>query len=306
MKLKYNILWFEDDKVSYDGKKELVKAIIEDELGFHFPEPRREIDGQNIQTIDYDEYDLLIVDLNLAGAKGPALIDKIRHNENIFTEVIFYSSEGEKAVRDALKEFEIDGAYCADRGDDFEDKVRRVIKTTVKKIQDLNNMRGLIMAETSDIDTTMYQIIAGALEKNINGISDGVKKFIFESVGNKVNEKKESYDKYFKNDNIQKVIKDNVMFDSSEKIKAVQFIINAIENQLTNPHKPDVFSKSYTTLKRTRDLLAHVIEDNKDGKKILRSGNKELEFTDDFCFKLRTDVKKHSSDLSVILELVLS
>jgi CheY-like chemotaxis protein len=306
MKLKYNILWFEDDKVSYEGKKELVKAIIEDELGFYFPEPRREIDGENIATINYEEYDLLIVDLNLAGTKGPALIDKIRHNENIFTEVIFYSSEGEKAVRDALKEYEIDGAYCADRGDDFEDKARRVIKTTVKKIQDLNNMRGLIMAETSDIDATMYEIIAGALEKNINGISVGVKHFIFESVGKKVNSKKEAYDKAVNNDNVNKVIKDNVMFDSSEKIKTVQFIINEIDNELTAPHKPDVFSNSYTELKRTRDLLAHVIEDIKDGKKVLRSGNKELEFTDDFCFKLRTDVKKHSADLSAILEFVMS
>jgi len=306
MKLKYSILWFEDDTVSYNGKKELVKGIIEDELGFHFPEPRREINGDNIQTIDYDEYDLLIVDLNLAGTKGPALIDKIRHNENIFTEVIFYSSEGEKAVRDALKEYEIDGAYCADRGEDFEDKVRRVIKTTVKKIQDLNNMRGLIMAETSDIDATMYQIIAAVLEKNIGGISEEVVSAIFDSVGKKVTSKKESYDHSFKNGNINKVIKDNVMFDSSEKIKAVQFIINSIDHALTNPHKPDVFSTGYTELKRTRDLLAHVIEDVKDGKKILRSGNKELEFTDDFCFGVRNEVKKHSADLQNILQMVLA
>lgn len=306
MKLKYSILWFEDDTVSYNGKKELVKAIIEDELGFYFPEPRREINGDNIQTIDYDEYDLLIVDLNLAGSKGPALIDKIRHNENIFTEVIFYSSEGEKAVRDALKEYEIDGAYCADRGEDFEDKVRRVIKTTVKKIQDLNNMRGLIMAETSDIDATMFQIIAGVLERNIGGISQSVIDSIFESVGKKVNGKKDAYDHCLKNANINKVIKDNVMFDSSEKIKAVQFIINSIDNALTNPHKPDVFSNEYTVLKKTRDLLAHVIEDVKEGKKILRSGNKELEFTDEFCLGLRTEVKKHSSNLQNILQLVLA
>jgi CheY-like chemotaxis protein len=306
MKLKYNILWFEDDKVSYNGKKELVKAIVEDELGFFFPEPRLEIDGTNIQTIDYDDFDLLIVDLNLAGTKGPALIDKIRHNENIYTEVIFYSSEGEKAVRDALKEYEIDGAYCADRGDDFEEKARRVIKTTVKKIQDLNNMRGLIMAETSDIDATMFQIIAATLEKNINGISVDVKKFIFDSVGKKVSGKKEAYDSCVRNDNINKVIKDNVMFDTSEKIKAVQFIINAIDHELTIPHRPDIFSTNYSTLKKTRDLLAHVIEDIKDGKKVLRSGNNELEFTDEFCFKLRTDVKKHGADLSGILELILA
>jgi CheY-like chemotaxis protein len=254
---------------------------------------------------DYDEYDLLIVDLNLAGTKGPALIDKIRHNENIFTEVIFYSSEGEKAVRDALKEYEIDGAYCADRGEDFEDKARRVIKTTVKKIQDLNNMRGLIMAETSDIDATMFQIISNVIEKNTNGISQSVIDFIFDSVGKKVKSKKDAFDGYLRNQNIKQVIKDNVMFDSSEKIKAVQFIINAIDHELTNPHKDEVFSTSYSALKKTRDLLAHVIEDVIEGKKVLRSGNRELEFTDEFCFGVRTEVKKHSANLQGILQVVL-
>src|ERR1043166_1646325 len=126
MKLEYNILWFEDIKSSFDAKKNIVKAIVED-FGFIFPEPRNEINGDNIEAIDYEDFDLIIADLNLAGTKGPALIDKIRNNAGIYTEVVFYSSDGEKAVRTALQEYEIDGAYCAGReNDDFEDKVKRV------------------------------------------------------------------------------------------------------------------------------------------------------------------------------------
>jgi DNA-binding NarL/FixJ family response regulator len=305
MRIDYNILWFEDVKSSFDAKKQIVKAIVED-FGFNFPEPRNEIDGANIETIDYDNYDLLIVDLNLAGTKGPALIDRIRHNEGVYTEVVFYSSDGERAVRNALKEYEIDGAYCAGReNDDFEDKVQKVIKTTIKKVQDLNNMRGLIMAETSDIDSTMFSIIQTVIEKNSFGIKEKLAAVIFENVKSKVNSKKDDFDKYLKNGRIDKVIKDNLMFDTSQKILAIQFIIDSIDHELTKPHQGNVFSNSYTELKQQRDLLAHVIEVYEEGKKKLKSGNRELEFTDEFCIDIRVKVKRHGNDLDQILTLVV-
>lgn len=305
MRIDYNILWFEDIKSSFDAKKQIVKDIVEG-FGFNFPEPRNEIDGTNIESIDYESYDLLIVDLNLAGTKGPALIDRIRHNEGVYTEVVFYSSDGERAVRNALKDYEIDGAYCAGReNDDFEDKVQKVIRTTIKKVQDLNNMRGLIMAETSDIDNTMFAIIQAVIEKNSFGIKDKLVSAIFENVKSKVNSKKDDFEKYLKNGRIDKVIKDNLMFDTSQKILAIQFIIDSIDHELTKPHQGNVFSKSYTELKQQRDLLAHVIEVYEEGKKKLRSGNRELEFTDEFCIEIRVKVKRHGNDLNQILTLVV-
>ena len=118
MKLTYNILWFEDNDVSYNGKKEMVKNIVEDELGFLFPEPRREINARNIENINYRDIDLIIVDLNLANDdKGTKIVEFIRNSEQVFTEVVFYSSYGEDVVREALKNYRIDGAYCADRRD---------------------------------------------------------------------------------------------------------------------------------------------------------------------------------------------
>lgn len=306
MRIDYNILWFEDIKSSFDAKKQIVKDIVEG-FGFNFPEPRNEIDGTNIESIDYESYDLLIVDLNLAGIKGPALIDRIRHNEGVYTEVVFYSSDGERAVRNALKEYEIDGAYCAGReNDDFEDKVQKVIKTTIKKVQDLNNMRGLIMAETSDIDNTMFAIIQAVIEKNSFGIKEKLESAIFENVKSKVNSKKDDFDKYLKNGRIDKVIKDNLMFDTSQKILAIQFIIDSIDHELTKPYQGKVFSNSYTELKQQRDLLAHVIEVYEEGKKKLRSGNRELEFTDEFCIDIRVKVKLHGNNLNQILTLVVS
>lgn len=85
---------------------------------------RNEIDGVNIEIIDYDNYDFLIVDLNFVGIKGFVLIDRIRYNEGVYIEVVFYFLDGESVVRNVLKDYEIDGVYCVGcENDDFEDKV---------------------------------------------------------------------------------------------------------------------------------------------------------------------------------------
>jgi len=304
MRIEYNILWFEDIKSSFNSKKQIVKQIVED-FGFIFPEPRNEINGENIESLVYDEFDLIIADLNLTGTKGTDLINKLRNQEGVYTEVIFYSSDGEKAVRGALKEYEIDGVYCAGReNDDFEEKVKKVIWTTIKKVQDVNNMRGLIMAETSDIDQTMFNIIATVLDKNYLGLRANLAYIIFGNVDIKLKSKRDDFDKFQKNKNIARVIKDNVMFDSSEKIKAIQFIINGIDHELANSKKGDVFSSRYTEVKKNRDLLAHVIEEEENGRKKLKSGNRVLEFTDDFCIGIRKEIQHHSQYLNDLLVLI--
>lgn len=306
MKLSYNILWFEDNDVSFNGKKEMVRAIVEDDLGFIFSEPKREIDATNIEKIDYRDIDLIIVDLNLANNdKGTSIVDFIRNSEQVFTEVVFYSSYGEDVVRESLKNFKIDGAYCADRRDeDFEDKVRQVIYTTVKKVQDLNNMRGLIMAETSDIDKTMLEIIYKVLEKNTSGIGEKLVASIFENVNIKVTEKKDKFDKY-NGKRIEKIVTDSVMFDTSEKIKAVQFIIDSIDDMVTIHYKNDAFKTSYSEITKKRNLLGHETQLPVEGKIIVGTGEHAFEFNDEFCVDMRKKVKKHSGHLESILNLII-
>lgn len=55
MRLNYHILWFEDNLTAYNIKKEFVREIIS-EFGFNYIEPRREVNGRNIDTINFDQY----------------------------------------------------------------------------------------------------------------------------------------------------------------------------------------------------------------------------------------------------------
>lgn len=307
MNIEYKILWVEDDKSWYGTTLELFSDIVAD-LGFKLESKKCEnIDEvkEEISLNNLKEYDMLLVDFTLKNsASGDKIIEFIRSikDEPILTDVLFYSSAVEN-VRDSMHQLGLEGVYTADRKE-IETKFELVLKTTLKKVQDLNNMRGLIMAETSDIDSIMMNIIQTVIEQNSFEIGNNLVPFIFDSVSKKVNLKKSQFDVFFKNQNINQVLKDSLMFDTSQKILAIQFIIDSIDHDITAPHKGNEFSKSYTELKQKRDLLAHVIEVYEDGRTKLKSGNRELEFTDEFCIDIRIRVKRHADNLEDILSIL--
>jgi DNA-binding NarL/FixJ family response regulator len=304
MNIDYKILWFEDVKSSFNAKQKLVKRVVED-LGFVFPEPRNEVNNENLDQIDFQIYDLIIADLNLANnEKGSDILNTIRE-KGIYTEVVFYSSQGEDYVRNELKKFQIDGVYCADReNEDFIEKVKNVIHTTVKKVQDLNNIRGLIMAETSDIDKTMFEIIQTILSKNAFGLKDIISKEIFTNIESKVNKKKENFDTYLKNNNINRVMKDPVMFDAFEKLIIIQFIFNSVDHLIATQYKNDAFRTSYSEITKKRNLLGHETQNLDSGKITIGSGESAFEFNDEFCIEMRKKVRKHRDDLDEFLKSV--
>jgi DNA-binding NarL/FixJ family response regulator len=306
MKLEYRILWFEDIRSSFDAKKEGVREIVED-LGFTFPEPRNEVNGDNLDTIDLDDFDLIIVDLKLDKINGARIIERIR-NYQIYTEVIFYSSAGEQAVRDELKQHNIDGVYCADRKDaDFRDKVEKVIKTTIRKVQEVSSMRGLIMSAVSDLDYIMVGIVDGFFQSDAFTPEEkaNVATKVFQEVGGAVNEKKDKFDKYEKNGRIDQVIKDNVMFDSSKKAHALQFIIDEIKHGSIEHLKSDVFLGEYLNqVIKVRNNFAHVIEVVEDGVRKLKSKSSEEVFTDERCIEIRKSILVQGETVGLVKTVV--
>lgn len=299
MKIDYNILWFEDNKESYETKVSLVKDIIED-FGFQFNPPRREVDGANINNIPYNKYDLIIADLGLANeTKATDLMTHIR-KENIFTTVLFYSSSGEMKVREAVAKNQIDGAYCSGRDDeDFERTIKDVIEILIKKFQDLNNMRGLVLAETSDFDNMMNDIIKEALQDKT--YSEQLKGAIFCSIKKHVNEKTKIFNKAEINNDINKLIKDNILFSSTQKSNAVNFLV---KENIFSAEIRKIMDNYSEEIIQTRNKLAHIKEvKDADGKVSLQAAN--FEFNDEKCKDIRTCIKKHRINLEQIKDVVL-
>ena len=311
MRIDYNILWFENEQTAYEIKRDFVKDILE-EFCFNFPEPRHEKDGSNIDSIDYSKYDLIIADMNLDGNdKAMRLIDRIRNNQ-ILTEVLFYSSAGEDVLRNELAKYKIDGAYCSGREDyEFEDKVRNVIQTLIKKTQDLTNLRGLVMSEVSELDSLMEEIIQTYYSsKSIDSeewrlfkshiIKDIQKSTLKRIKEGKITQNKEdgSLDEidcpkscthiWMDANTIEEIIS-NFEFDSSKKAHTICEILKKI-----NISQNYSFSDYDKEIIQVRNNLAHSKSELKDGKEILvtkKSG--EILFTQDSFITIRKNIKKY-------------
>ncbi len=161
MRLKYRILWFEDndDYMNEVIIPEVSRHLLED-LGLEL-DLVWERNGSNLESLlrEGESYDLIVTDLNLEnGDAGNVIIEKIRFDQ-ILTEVLLYSSDG-KAVEGVKNEAHgIERVSFAVGRDVLPEKLQRIIDITVRKVQDVHNMRGLVIAEAIDLEDQMLDII---------------------------------------------------------------------------------------------------------------------------------------------------
>ena len=159
MRLNYKILWFEDDERFFEflNRNEIEKHL--DAKGFNTKITRMG-GGEALQTVlsEARKSDLLVIDYGLEESHfGDELIRQIRGG-NINTEIIFYSAKGVGELRKFVYEKELDGVYCRPR-DGITQEVLPIIDSTIRKILDLENSRGLAMAELGELDLVMNEII---------------------------------------------------------------------------------------------------------------------------------------------------
>jgi DNA-binding NarL/FixJ family response regulator len=269
-----------------------IKSYVEEEIGFKFENPKIETDNSNIESLNYEDFDLILMDYALSGGEnGDTLISKIREH-NFFSEIVFYSSRDVDDLRKAILENKLDGVYCAGRSaGSFLPKVKEVIKVTIRKMLDLNAMRGIVMAETSDIDEKMLEIISAHIqslddESSISFLNSRRKKLL-SSLDEKIKKLNESDLNLFYY---------NWLFDSSHKWRAV---LNIVKNKM--PEK-EALTKLYDAeIIKKRDRLAHVKEStDADGQKQLADG--DFVFDEKTSKEILTALKKHEENMNRILE----
>ena len=328
MNIKYKILWFEDEQASFRAKKRLVKRIVEN-FGFDFPDPRNEIDGSNLDSINFAQYDLIISDLKLNNVDGTALLDIIR-DKGIYTEVIFYSSIGESALRTELKNYEIDGVYCADRtNDNFKEKVKKVIETTIKKVQDVNNTRGLVIAETIILEKKIEKVLLNYFNKDDEAENkekeELLNKIYTKKVDKHTNDIKELEKINFKE--IQTLIEKDILtasnsFDAihsilKKRIKAlgIKMSIKGLskeDRKLIEEEKNEIktikteLNNFRDEILKVRNTLAHVEEElGDDGISYLNSINLDgtrIKFDNNEYIKIRKNFLKHTLNIDKIIK----
>ncbi len=214
MKLKYNILWFEDDPdIVNDEIGKSIRQYLQ-ELGF-IPMINHFVNGEKLDELPVNEYDLVISDLNLGvNETGDKLIKKIRDN-SIFTEVLLYSATP-KHIRDIIT----NNGQMIERISfsvgirELPLKIKNVINLTIKKVQDVNNMRGLVIAESIDLEAKLEEIVDNYFEISLSSGLTDIRNEAFNNIcDKKINSSQRNLDlaKNIKEQSVHTLIKDDVL-----------------------------------------------------------------------------------------------
>lgn len=160
MKIKYKILWIDDNLNEIQDLKDNLTYRLGN-LGFKLDvEERaslnsRDLDALKAQLEKYNPYDIIIFDYDLGeSGTGDSIAYELR--TSIYTDMIFYSGTKGSELRKILYDKVIEGVYTVDRPN-FIDDAWPIIEDQIKRICDINNMRGILLDEMSKIDLLMRE-----------------------------------------------------------------------------------------------------------------------------------------------------
>lgn len=309
MGLQYNILWVDDRVEEYKILE--INNEIESYIREQFFEPHiymYEIVEEAEKELKSRKYDVIFSDFNISENKsGEDFINYIR-KQNVNTEVLFYSAKQDLPIisldRISFLNLKRDASY-----DELKKKMISLIDLTIEKLNDLTSLRGLVMAETSELDKNMEDVCYRYFVQNKTDVSDHIFEEVIKSLEkdylNKL-EKSNNCDKKCSH-KIRKLIhKENIItniaFDSSRKARSVKKIIKETNFSLDNYGINEDFYEAYLKeIIETRNLLAHsysIIKDSGEENLISKKDGKEIVFDKDIIRNIRKRILLYKNILS--------
>ncbi|PRZ22836.1 hypothetical protein [Flavobacterium granuli] len=302
MKIDYNILWIEDDNSWFETTSEIFKENLE-EYGFNLNVNRKinliEVDAE-IKSNGLKKTDILLIDFNLRNSdNGDVIINLLRNNE-IYTDIIFYSSDL-NSVKESMHRYFMEGVYYSDRKE-IEHKFNLVFKTTIKKIEEINSMRGLVVGETSELDVCVEKLSLLFINDILKLEKKDIDKFIKEYSEKTIKSSIAIFERY-------ETIGINDFFPQIEvtkKIDLFRFLLKKVNNingsvftdflELNKSYHLDVID--------VRNKFAHAKSFIKeDGKEVLLAqlGKEDFEFDEVKFIQIRKNIKVHREEMNKLM-----
>lgn len=321
MRLKYNILWFDDDTDWIESvEDEITDFLLDNGFILNFENHRNAIKLDNVITDmknNVKDIDIILMDYKLLNHdKGDAIIKKIREQE-VLTEILFYSQDA--AVRNKFKEECIEGIYFSNRSD-FLVRLFQIIPHTIKKVLDLTNMRGLVIAEASSLDLSLNELLLNMITL-LDNHSPCQRQVVIDKVftkrlsqAHKIKDIDHKYEYVDGTPNIKFNVKATEILahhmdistflenmESSERVESINKLYKIVKEKVdVNQEKLTFFKKYKNDIIDVRNVLAHVTEDIVDGKTVLKSkikGYEQFTFTHGEFAKIRKSLISHTDNI---------
>jgi hypothetical protein len=294
MNLNFSILWFDDSETYFDSLdlEPLQNAIMS--WGF----------SPNIKTVtnpeDFNSYspfkpfDLIVIDENLEEyPNGDVFISDIR-NHSIYTEIVFYSASSVEELWDAIHAKYLEGVYVTNRND-LIPKIIRVGLQSVRKVLDLENMRGIVMAEVGELDHLLEEIIA----VGVGGLDEPERVQIFTRFYEGACKQSQTQMARLEAFNAKPEI--SKMLDLCDSDKRWQNL-NRIWKHHAKLQGRDRIGDYQSEILQPRNFLAHgKPELQQDGSYVFHYFDKNYPFNDQVSTDLRKTILKYKGEFSSIL-----
>ncbi len=300
MQLDYHILWFDDQLGPITPFVDRVKGIIS-RMGF---EPRVDL---RIVTADTQDpltslptlgLDLVLMDWKLGGGHDGAVLARRLRQSFRDTDVVFYSSESAAKLRELIFHQGIDGVFCVSR-EHLTSRVNGIIQGQLRRMLDLNHMRGLVMAATSDLDIAMVECLEAVqqvLHPGNNAAAFAAS--IAGRVSKGLRSKADEVDQLGAKGKLPKLLREP-SFGAFLRLEVLKEEVARLADRVSEPQFIRQLDKYHADVILPRNDFAHRKAEIKDGKLLLAGREQPLD--QDSMKALRLRLLEHSDNLRGLL-----
>lgn len=302
MKLEYKILWLDDNIDAFidDRHIDKIKNFLEEE-GFEAEIIAVKQVNDFFDKLD-NSFDLILTDFHMNEMNGDEVVKKIRKESHIFTEILFYTAQADLKNTDKLDRISF-LQTTKNHHKQVVEKVKSLIGLTIQKFHDIVVMRGMIMNETSDMDNQKLEMIKKYINTNNISETNDLKNEILEKINEHFNKKLSCIngDWKTKDNGFSKLIKDNFVFSADYKIQTLGWILHKLSlDDFSENYKDEIISLRNKFAHAT--LLEEIDEKGKILRKYFKHGDDGMTFDEALCKTIRTNIKKHKTNLGKLAQ----
>lgn len=322
MDINYKILWFEDTDEAFDTLSRRTKRYVESKNLRCTINRVYGTSDFDISTYDLNSYEILVVDLRLSeDSKGSEII-KIIRDRNYVNDILFYSAEGLESLDAIMKKNRLEGVFISDRNHKvFLPKIQQLVDKSIRRSENVINIRGIVMDETSDFDSQMCEIAKVALNHMTPDEIISLKNYLKKLLSDSVKHASQLENDYQNNDDweISSLLQEHD-FSSMMKVKTLNFILkmndnNIISNVVSNSiddlpqafhDAQPIFVEAYSNdIIQFRNKLAHVKNFTAETPVFIGTINGEDYYCDsEFCSMLRQRLIQYDNWFNKVYKLL--